>query len=334
MLAFAFRSEEEIKVPARSIARFERANQAEIAVELAAAWMMRFVTRSAAECKRGAPYKADRIGYAVWVFLLSDIVMFAASLAATRASPLDRRRPGARALFTSVWRSKRGCLRASHTCGLGLWRVGVSRYAVTDLRSHPLRREPRSWIWRSVFGRRHDRDWGAAASAARFSSRLLVRLRGTDCHVPAGLLAGGDEAQVAIQRLPREVSGVCFGVFTVLHGASSVWVLPVHVSIWWEFFHDATRITSRARRPSALPDVKQGTSSDLLSTTIVLVSAVVLTPCRSGSPTHSRSGPACLSRALTVLAMRANGIHLVFFLHVHHGPDNTNNVMGAGVSVG
>jgi cytochrome o ubiquinol oxidase subunit 1 len=32
MLAFAFRSEEEIEIPADQIARFEQANQAEVAV--------------------------------------------------------------------------------------------------------------------------------------------------------------------------------------------------------------------------------------------------------------------------------------------------------------
>ena len=35
--------------------------------------------------------------------------------------------------------------------------------------------------------------------------------------------------------------------------------------------------------------------------------------------------------ALVVLAIAQIGVHLVFFLHITTGPDNVNNVLGAGV---
>ena len=40
-----------------------------------------------------------------------------------------------------------------------------------------------------------------------------------------------------------------------------------------------------------------------------------------------------VSIGLTVLAMAQMGIHLVFFLHVTSGPDNTNNVMALAFGV-
>ena len=40
-----------------------------------------------------------------------------------------------------------------------------------------------------------------------------------------------------------------------------------------------------------------------------------------------------VSLGLTVLAIAQMGIHLVFFLHVTTGPDNTNNVMALAFGV-
>lgn len=48
--------------------------------------------------------------------------------------------------------------------------------------------------------------------------------------------------------------------------------------------------------------------------------------------THLIWGPA-LPVALVVLAIAQMGIHLVFFLHVTTGPDNTNNVLALAFGV-
>ena len=56
--------------------------------------------------------------------------------------------------------------------------------------------------------------------------------------------------------------------------------------------------------------------------------------CRSCSPRHRSSSPAPISSgspsipvAIIVLAIAQMGVHLVFFLHITTGPDNTNNVL-------
>src|SRR5260370_10154759 len=78
---------------------------------------------------------------------------------------------------------------------------------------------------------------------------------------------------------------------------------------------------------SALPDVEQGTTSGVLVYTIGLVLAVVLTAMSFWVANTSLLWPPGVSLGLTVLAIAQMGVHLVFFLHVTTGPDNTNNVM-------
>ena len=81
---------------------------------------------------------------------------------------------------------------------------------------------------------------------------------------------------------------------------------------------------------TALPDVEQGTSSGVLVYTIGLALAVVLTAMSFWVANRSlRAGG--VSLVLTVLAIAQMGVHLVFFLHVTTGPDNTNNMMALGV---
>ena len=81
---------------------------------------------------------------------------------------------------------------------------------------------------------------------------------------------------------------------------------------------------------TALPDVEQGTSSGVLVYTIGLALAVVLTAMSFWVANRS-SEPHSVPLVLTVLAIAQMGVHLVFFLHVTTGPDNTNNMMALGV---
>ena len=78
---------------------------------------------------------------------------------------------------------------------------------------------------------------------------------------------------------------------------------------------------------SALPDMERGTSSGALVYSIGLALAVILTALSFWVANTTLLWAPGISLGLTVLAIAQMGIHLVFFLHVTTGPDNTNNVM-------
>jgi cytochrome o ubiquinol oxidase subunit IV len=84
---------------------------------------------------------------------------------------------------------------------------------------------------------------------------------------------------------------------------------------------------------SALPDVERGTSSGGLVYTIGLALAVILTAMSFWVANTSLLWAPGIALGLTVLAIAQMGIHLVFFLHVTTGPDNTNNVMALAFGV-
>lgn len=73
--------------------------------------------------------------------------------------------------------------------------------------------------------------------------------------------------------------------------------------------------------------------SETLSYVIGLGIAVVLT-CTSFwvASTGSLWGPG-VATGLVVLAIAQMGVHLVFFLHITSGPDNTNNVLALAFGV-
>jgi len=83
---------------------------------------------------------------------------------------------------------------------------------------------------------------------------------------------------------------------------------------------------------SALPDAEQGTSGAIVYT-IGLVLAVGLTGLSFWVANTSLLWAGGISLGLTVLAIAQMGVHLVFFLHVTTGPDNTNNVMALAFGV-
>ena len=80
-------------------------------------------------------------------------------------------------------------------------------------------------------------------------------------------------------------------------------------------------------------DAQEGTSSGVLVYTIGLVLAVVLTAMSFWVANTSLLWSGGISLGLTVLAIAQMGVHLVFFLHVTTGPDNTNNVMALAFGV-
>jgi cytochrome o ubiquinol oxidase operon protein cyoD len=84
---------------------------------------------------------------------------------------------------------------------------------------------------------------------------------------------------------------------------------------------------------AALPDAGRGTSSGVLVYTIGLGLATVLTAMSFWVANTSLLWIGGISLGLTVLAIAQMGVHLVFFLHVTTGPDNTNNVMALAFGV-
>jgi cytochrome o ubiquinol oxidase operon protein cyoD len=82
-----------------------------------------------------------------------------------------------------------------------------------------------------------------------------------------------------------------------------------------------------------LTDIEEGTSSGVLVYTIGLVLAVILTATSFWVANTSLLWPPGVPLGLTVLAVAQMGVHLVFFLHITTGPDNTNNVLALAFGV-
>ena len=73
--------------------------------------------------------------------------------------------------------------------------------------------------------------------------------------------------------------------------------------------------------------------SGVLVYTIGLVLAVILTATSFWVANTSLLWPPGVPFGLAVLALAQMGVHLVFFLHVTTGPDNTNNVLALAFGV-
>jgi cytochrome o ubiquinol oxidase operon protein cyoD len=73
--------------------------------------------------------------------------------------------------------------------------------------------------------------------------------------------------------------------------------------------------------------------SDAVLYTIGLVLAVILTAVSFWVANTSLLWGPGISLGLAVLAVAQMGIHLVFFLHITTGPDNTNNVLALAFGV-
>jgi cytochrome o ubiquinol oxidase subunit IV len=72
---------------------------------------------------------------------------------------------------------------------------------------------------------------------------------------------------------------------------------------------------------------REQTLSGLLVYTIGLVLAIILTATSFWAADTSLLWAPGVATGLAVLAIAQMGVHLVFFLHITTGPDNTNNVL-------
>src|ERR1700684_1734019 len=91
-----------------------------------------------------------------------------------------------------------------------------------------------------------------------------------------------------------------------------------------------------ARAPGAPPiltGLEEEASSGLLIYTIGLALAVVLTATSFWVANTSLLWGPGIPLGLAVLAVAQMGVHLVFFLHITTGPDNTNNVLALAFGI-
>ncbi len=72
---------------------------------------------------------------------------------------------------------------------------------------------------------------------------------------------------------------------------------------------------------------QEGTLSAVLVYTVGLVLAVILTATSFWAANTSLLWAPGVPLGLVVLAIAQMGVHLVFFLHITTGPDNTNNAL-------
>jgi cytochrome o ubiquinol oxidase operon protein cyoD len=94
--------------------------------------------------------------------------------------------------------------------------------------------------------------------------------------------------------------------------------------------------TSYDRAPgeiSITAEAQKRTLSDFWVYTIGLALAVILTAISFWVANTSLLWPPGIPLGLVVLAIAQMGVHLVFFLHITTGPDNTNNVLALAFGV-
>jgi cytochrome o ubiquinol oxidase subunit IV len=80
-------------------------------------------------------------------------------------------------------------------------------------------------------------------------------------------------------------------------------------------------------------ETEEGTTSGVLLYTVGLVLAVILTATSFWAANTTLLWAPGIPLGLAVLAIAQMGVHLVFFLHITTGPDNTNNVLALAFGV-
>ncbi|MEI9424137.1 cytochrome o ubiquinol oxidase subunit IV [Mesorhizobium sp. Cs1299R1N1] len=84
---------------------------------------------------------------------------------------------------------------------------------------------------------------------------------------------------------------------------------------------------------SVLPEKEEKASAGVLVYTIGLIVAAVLTSISFWVANTSLLWAPGIPLGLAVLGIAQMGVHLVFFLHITTGPDNTNNVLALAFGV-
>jgi cytochrome o ubiquinol oxidase subunit IV len=92
--------------------------------------------------------------------------------------------------------------------------------------------------------------------------------------------------------------------------------------------------TIRDRAPGEAPgEREEAKSSGVLVYTVGLLGAAILTATSFWAANTTLLWGPGVALGLAVLAIAQMGVHLVFFLHITTGPDNTNNVLALAFGV-
>jgi len=92
--------------------------------------------------------------------------------------------------------------------------------------------------------------------------------------------------------------------------------------------------TLHDRAPGETPgEREEGKASPVLVYTVGLLGAVILTATSFWAANTSVLWGPGVALGLAVLAIAQMGVHLVFFLHITTGPDNTNNVLALAFGI-
>jgi cytochrome o ubiquinol oxidase subunit IV len=94
-----------------------------------------------------------------------------------------------------------------------------------------------------------------------------------------------------------------------------------------------TRLDVAPGERPRIPASEQVTSSGFLVYTIGLLLALVLTITSFWVANTAVLWTPGVPAGLAVLAIAQMGVHLVFFLHITSGPDNTNNILALAFGV-
>jgi len=89
----------------------------------------------------------------------------------------------------------------------------------------------------------------------------------------------------------------------------------------------------RAPGVGSMPQAQESTRSDAGIYAIGLALAVILTATSFWVANTALLWPPGVALGLVVLAIAQMGVHLVFFLHITTGPDNTNNVLALAFGI-
>ena len=89
----------------------------------------------------------------------------------------------------------------------------------------------------------------------------------------------------------------------------------------------------RAPGADSAPQAQESTRTDASIYSIGLTLAVLLTVTSFWVANTSLLWPPGVRLGLVVLAIAQMGVHLVFFLHITTGPDNTNNVLALAFGI-
>ena len=278
------------------------------------------------------------VAYGFWIFLLSDIVMFSALFAAyavlVRATAGG---PTGAQLFNQVSVAiETACLLASsYTCGLMSLAVNARRRVATYFFAVV------TFVLGAAFLALEIREFadmiarGATPQRSAFPVRLLhpcrlpraARHRRTD-------LVGRDDGAGRNQGLSRQRGAPPALLCPVLARARHHLGLAVHgrLSDGSPSMTD-TRYDRAPGDSSISAEAEERTLSGVLIYTIGLALAVILTATSFWVANTSLLWAPGIPLGLAVLAIAQMGVHLVFFLHITTGPDNTNNVLALAFGV-